>query len=365
MILIATQCFAPAIGGIESLMTGLAAALHRRGHHVLVCADRQTGQDSGERFPWPMRRFGGPRPWRRRAKARYINRAVRRGDITHIICDSWKSLEYLSVPESLPVLCLAHGMEFPQAPSAGKRQRIRASLARAGCVVANSRYTAGKTRPFLAADARLEIIHPGIDAPAKPGEIDARKAQQQLAGFTPRLISVARLEEHKGQDRVLQNLPGLLRDFPGLGYLCLGEGPARPALEKLARDLGVAEHVVFAGNADESVRNACLAASDVFVLPGRRVNDRIEGFGMAFIEAAWLGLPAIAGREGGGGEAVVDGLTGLVCDGADTAAVGRAIRTLLTDEALRTRLGQQARERAVGFSWDSTVLRYEALLGLA
>ncbi|MEX2524546.1 MAG: glycosyltransferase family 4 protein [Gammaproteobacteria bacterium] len=366
MILIATQCFAPDVGGIESLMTGLAGALNRRGHNLVVFADRRRDTARPEpAFPWPVKRFGGPRPWRRRAKARSIHRLLRRAEVTHIICDSWKSLESLSPPAGLPVLCLVHGMEIPQNPSAGKRRRIETSLAKAATVVANSRYTADRVQPFLAENVFPRVIYPGVDAPDTPGEAVARKTEQRLAMYRPLLVSVARLERHKGQDRVLQCLPGLLPDFPGLGYVCLGEGPARASLESLARKLGIADRVLMLGSADAETRGAVLSQSDLFVLPGRGEGDRVEGFGIAFIEAAWQGLPAVAGATGGGAEAVEHGVTGLVCRGEDADAVCTAIRELLSNDDSRRQLGKNAKERARRFSWDETVRRYETLLGLS
>lgn len=366
MILIATQCFAPDVGGIENLMTSLARALHRRGHEVIVCADRSRSEPTPSQggFPWPIKRFTGPRPWRRRVKARYIKRLAAKGGVTRIICDSWKSLEPLSLPPDLPVICLVHGMEIPESPPAGKRRRIAASLARAACVVANSHYTSARVKPLLMEKARLEVIHPGVEPPPEAGELAARKAEHQLARFHPRLVSVGRLEEHKGQDQVLRCLPALLREFPNLGYVCLGEGPARPALEQRARDCNVADHFMLPGNADEATRTAYLKLSDVFVLPGRAVANRIEGFGIAFIEAAWLGLPAVAGRAGGAAEAVIHDETGLVCDGEDPDAVLAAIRKLLTDKTLRRRLGENASERARLFHWEEIVHHYEDLLRL-
>lgn len=366
MILITTQCFAPDVGGIENLMTGLAGTLHRRGHTVLVCADRSRGPGRTEpALPVPVKRFAGPRPWRRRAKARTIHRLLRRGEVTHVICDSWKSLEGLSVPPGLPVLCLVHGMEIPRYPSGGKRRRIQNTLAKATTTVTNSRYTADRVRPYLPEDVLPQIIHPGVDAPSMPGEVVTRKVERMLAGYTPLLVSVARLEHHKGQDRVLQCLPGLQQAFPDLGYACLGEGPARPSLEKLVRDLGIADRVLMFGAADAETRSAVLGLSDLFVLPGRSEGDRVEGFGIAFIEAAWLGIPAVAGETGGGGEAVEHGVTGLVCRGEDTDAVCAAIRELLGNEEKRRLLGKNAEDRARKLSWDETVRRYESLLGLS
>lgn len=360
-IVITTQCFAPDVGGIENLMTELATALAARGHQVLVLADHPHGSradDSGH--PFSVRRFGGPRPWRRRRKARYLNRLLQHGGVPHLIADSWKSLELLPRHPGMRVLCLAHGMELPLAPSPRKRRRIRRALA--GCrVVANSRYTAGRAAPFLE-DVPVTVIPPGVNPPPDPGPEINNRVRRALDGRRPRLISVARLQPHKGLDQVIKALPALIRLFPQLVYVIMGEGPDRDRLQQLITDCGVSGHVLMTGTVDAEQRSAWLGAGDVFVLPGRPAGDRIEGFGIAFMEAAWLGLPALAGRDGGGGEAVLQRETGLVCDGADADAVFDALHELLSDEALRHRLGAAAAQRARDFSWDRIVEQYETLL---
>lgn len=363
-ILIATQCFAPDVGGVESLMTGLAAALSGRGHRVLVCADRRRGlvaaADSG--YPFTIVRFGGPRPWRRQRKARYINRLLQRGEADALITDSWKSLELLLPAPPVRVLCLAHGMEYPLAPAGAKRQRIQQTLARSAWVIANSRYTADRLGPYRDNEGATVVIAPGIPVPAAPGPDLHSRVDQALSGRGPRLISVARLLPHKGLDMVLAAMPALLSEYPQLVYVILGEGPDRERLLRLIAKYGVRDHVLLAGNVGEEERSAWLAASDLFVLPGRPVDDHIEGFGIAFLEAAWQGLPAVAGAGGGGADAVLDGETGLVVNGEAPAAVQAAILALLADSERRRSLGGAAAARARDFQWESTVRRYEELL---
>ena len=282
-IVITTQCFAPRVGGIENLMTGLATALAARGHEVLVLADsgRGTGVTDSS-YPFTVLRFGGPRPWRRRRKARYLNRLLQHGEVLHVIADSWKSLELLTKHAGVRVLCLAHGMEFPLAPQAGKGRRIVRALA-GSRVIANSRYTAGRAAPFLG-ETPVTVIPPGINPPPEPDPEISARVRQTIDGRGPRLISVARLEPHKGLDQVIKALPALIRLFPQLLYIILGEGPDRDRLLRLISDYGVAGHVILAGAVDAGQRTAWLNASDVFVLPGRVAGDRIEGFGIAFME---------------------------------------------------------------------------------
>ena len=173
-------------------------------------------------------------------------------------------------------------------------------------------------------------------------------------GAAPLLLTVARLVPHKGQDMVLQALARLGDEFPTLCYVIVGEGPDAPRLERLARELGVAERVIFAGAlSDEDLADAYATAT--LYLGLSRVDQGInaEGFGISFVEAGASGVPSVAGDSGGVRSAVRDGETGLVVPPTDVEAVIAALRTLLADDALRRRMGAAAR-RAVEthYNWD-------------
>ena len=100
-------------------------------------------------------------------------------------------------------------------------------------------------------------------------------------------------------------------------------------------------------------------------MPVRRVGASVEGFGIVYAEAAWRGVPSLAGAEGGAAEAVLDGKTGLVRRGDDAEAVLAALTTLLADDGLRARMGEAARRRArEELAWSHALPRYLAALGL-
>jgi phosphatidylinositol alpha-1,6-mannosyltransferase len=144
----------------------------------------------------------------------------------------------------------------------------------------------------------------------------------------------------------------------------VGDGDRRRALEALAAELGVADAVRFAGSVSEAERDAWLGRAHVFAMPSRVPEDGVggEGFGIAYLEAAARGLPAVAGDRGGAVDAVVDGETGLLVDATDPGAVAEALVTLLTDAPLRERLGAAARARAEEHAWPRVAHRVERVL---
>jgi phosphatidylinositol alpha-1,6-mannosyltransferase len=362
MILVSTQCFPPKPGGIEILMHALCAQLVNRGHALRVFADAGAAQDRGfdRSCAFPIQRFGGIKPWRRRTKAHAVKRYLEESGADVLLTDSWKSLELLAVSAVPRIVCLAHGMEFPLQPSATKTARIVNSLARTSAIVANSAYTADRVAGYIGIDKRIHVIHPGISPPA---EVDAQtraSAAQAIAGRAPVLISLARLEPRKGLDLALGIMPALLARYPRLLYIIAGEGSQRTRLELAAS--GFEDHVLFCGRLAEPLKSAYLQASDVFLLPGTSAGDDIEGFGMAYIEAASHGLPAIAGRSGGAVEAVLHEQTGIVCNARNKDELLTAVSGLLDNPERRRQLGENARERSEQFLWPNRIRDYEQLL---
>jgi phosphatidylinositol alpha-1,6-mannosyltransferase len=369
VILLLTQNFPPDPGGIENLMGDLARQLAAHGQEVLVLADHIRGKGLSEPA-WPsglqLRRFGGPRPVRRLWKAMAARRALARLPIKGVIADSWKSLELLPRP-GVPTIVLAHGMEFPADASARKGRRIGSALGKADAVAANSAFTAALARPFLKGQGpALEVIHPPVAQQPAPDPQAQAEVARLRGGEGPLLLTLARIEPRKGIDAVIRALPAMVARHPGLRYVVAGGGGDLPRLRTLARETGVEERIHFLGRVSDGLKAALYAGADLLVMPVRREGNSVEGFGLVYLEAAWYGLPALAGRDGGSAEAVADGETGLVCDGADPAQVSAALARLLDDPALRRRLGAAAACRVrADFQWDAVLPRYLALLGLS
>jgi phosphatidylinositol alpha-1,6-mannosyltransferase len=365
LIAIATQCFSPDPGGIEVLMTGLADHLSESGLDIQVFADhvRSRGAAPFQR-PYPVHRFGSIRPLRRLMKRRAIAKEASDSRITGIFADSWKSVA--AIPGDVgPVAVLAHGTEYPLDPAPEKARRINQALRRAQSIIASSRYTAGLIAPFMdGVDATVTVINPPIPSPqvAQPDALAAIDAL--IAGRGPVLATLARLEPRKGVDAVLRALPALRARHPRLLYLVAGAGADLARLREIAARLQVDDGIVFLGQvSDPQKKAALLTRCDVYAMPSRRVGNSVEGFGIAYVEAAWHGAPAIAGDDGGAGDAVVDGVTGLLCDASDEK-VREALSRLLDDEDLRRRLGAAAADLArARFTWAAALPRYLQAIG--
>jgi rhamnosyl/mannosyltransferase len=156
----------------------------------------------------------------------------------------------------------------------------------------------------------------------------------------PLWLAVGRLVYYKG----LHNAVRALASVPGK-LLVVGHGPLEASLKKLAREVGVADRVVWHGVASAEELIGAYHAATAFWFPS---NERSEGFGLAQVEAMASGCPVLNTSIPGSGVPWVSphGETGLTVPVNDPAALARAARRLLEEPGLRERLAQGARERA-------------------
>jgi glycosyltransferase involved in cell wall biosynthesis len=156
------------------------------------------------------------------------------------------------------------------------------------------------------------------------------------------IFALGRHVYYKGFEFLIRALAELPRAVLILG----GQGPLTARLVEVAREAGVAERVDFAGRIPETDLPAYYHACDVYCLPSV---ERAEAFGIVQVEAMASGRPVVCCELNNGVTWVnQDGVTGLVVPPADSAALAAALRRLAEDVGLRSKLGAQARERALG-----------------
>lgn len=176
-------------------------------------------------------------------------------------------------------------------------------------------------------------------------------------GASARLLFVGRLVEKKG----LAVLLDALRDVDTASYslVVVGDGPLRAELEALARGLPV----TFAGQLGRAELMQRYADSDVVVVPSvLAASGDQDGLPVALLEAMGSGCAIIASDLPGLNEAIQDQVSGLLVPSGDVDALRDGVAALVSDDALRARLGQAARDRAQEFSVASVGKRYVELL---
>lgn len=241
-----------------------------------------------------------------------------------------------------------------------KRLTARRILGRASGIAATSKWVAeltGEVMRLVGVTSVPPIAALGLGTDPEtfsPSKNPGRLRAQWGIGDAPLMLTVARLVPHKGQDAGIRALASLSAEFADLRYVLVGEGHDEKRLRDIARELGVAERVIFAGAIDDSDLPEAYATSTIYLGPSRVDNEiNVEGFGISFLEASASGLPVVAGDSGGVRSAVRDGETGVVVPPEDIEAISSAVASFLRDDDRRKRFGEAGR-RAVEthYNWD-------------
>jgi phosphatidylinositol alpha-1,6-mannosyltransferase len=263
-------------------------------------------------------------------------------------------------------VALTHGHEVGWAALPGARGLLRRIGRGADVVTYLGEYQRVRLARVLDGVTSLRRLAPGVDVHAyAPGVDGAPVRDRHRLGDRPVVVCVSRLVPRKGQDMLVTALPELRRRVPGTALLLVGGGPYRTTLERLARDAGVAEHVVFTGSVAWADLPAHYAAGDVYAMPcrTRRRGLDVEGLGIVYLEASASGLPVVAGDSGGAPDAVRHGETGYVVPGRDRAALVDRLATLLADRDLASRMGAAGRAWVEAeWRWDTQADRLRTLL---
>ena len=192
-------------------------------------------------------------------------------------------------------------------------------------------------------ESKVTVVKNGIEL--RP-EIPERLAENGRV----RLVSAGRLKEVKNYSNALNSVAMLSPD--NIAYSILGDGPMRASLEAFAVELGLEEHVEFAGHVSDVKTR--LEEADIFLMP-----SKWEGFGLAAVEAMNAGLPLVVSDVPGLREVVgKDGDCAFLVDPENPEEIAAALRRLIENPDLRARMGRRAFERSLEFSEEAMVDAY-------
>lgn len=217
---------------------------------------------------------------------------------------------------------------------------------------------------------RIHTVLNGVDTSRWDPHIDGGPVRREFGvpPGAPLLASVSRLFGQKGQAELLRALASVRQSVPDVRLLIVGAdalevhgGSFTEELKQLARELGVADRVMFAGERSDIPQ--IMAACDVFSMPSRE-----EPFGLVFLEAMAMQRPVVAVGDGGTPEVVEHGRSGLLSKARDIDALAHNIVTLLKDPDLRATMGAYGRTRVLEHFTAQRMARdageaYEAVLG--
>lgn len=211
---------------------------------------------------------------------------------------------------------------------------------------------------YPAHSSKTATVYNGIEKPTKAASEQRRiqiKKQIFHAGEATTIIfSAGTLHERKGYKHLIAAFKKIVNQFDNLKLVIAGEGPERPALEKLIKNLDLEKRVVLLGQRNDIAE--LMQASDLFVLPSLK-----EAFGLVILEAMQNGLPIIASRVGGIPEIITSEKVGLLTEAADKNSLVKALQKLLANPSIRQQLKTSGLQHWQNFSAHQMALETEKI----
>ncbi len=359
-VLLWSELFWPYIGGAERFLVSLATALSSRGCECLVITshhDRDLPDEDAlggmaiRRLPFRAAVAAG----RLGEFAALIERVAGlrrrfRAQLVHLNAvgpSTWFLLKTMRADHA-PLLATLQ-QEVLRSQESSSRSLLDRVLTDAQWIVGCSPTVLQQARALQPAIGdRSSCIYNGIEiAGVAPSPMPA----------SPHVLSIGRLVPAKRVDLAIRAVARLATDIPDVRMTVAGDGSERIALERLARELLIADRVQFTGWVDPARLPAVMNGATVVIMPSAR-----EGLGLVAVEAAMMGRPVVASRAGGLADLIRDGETGLLVDGESPEAWAGALARVVTDPARAARMGACARDRAQSLvNWDNVVAAYEDL----
>ena len=359
MYLSVTRAFPPELGGMQSLMLGLAKEMSKY-FMIKVFADYQENHkefDKKENFS--IERVGGIKFLRKIRKAQLINEFIKENKVQGVIADHWKSLELIKTDKKK--YCLIHGKEINHPQGSSLNKRAIKVLNNVEKVIANSEYTKSLAINNGINRELVKVINPGINSAKELDKNSLEKVESLFKIKTPRLITVSRFDKRKNHEKVIMALRNLKQIYPDIVYICIGYGDEEKNIKSLVEELNLNTQVMFFKDISDNLKNALVAKSDIFIMPSVIHKTSVEGFGIAYVEAAQYGIPSIGGKDGGASDAIEHNKTGMICDGNNLDEIYASLNSMIENKRY-LELGKNAKEYVSKFNWEKIILEYKKIL---
>ena len=352
-ILLASDSFDPAVGGVQRVVRDLGDGLVAAGHEVRVLAPWGEGLAESETLDGLLVervRLGRP-ALRPRAIAGFARRVgAGRQQVDVLLADFRPDVVHFHFLQSplaylLPGACASHGVpliatahgrdvvgEMVEDDALGRRV-VRAVLDAAAAVTAPSEATLASARELAPTPLRADFE---AVPNALPADMERELAREPATDSRRSgVVAVGELHPKKGFDVLIRAVAGI----PGLHLKIAGRGAQRGELTELVAELGVSDRVALLGFVARDALVDLLRSAAVQAVPSRR-----EPFGLVILEGMACGTPVVASRTDGIPEVVADAAVLVPPD--DVAALEAALREILEDDDRRRALAAAGRERA-------------------
>ncbi|MFS1702786.1 glycosyltransferase family 4 protein [Alteromonas sp. AMM-1] len=372
--LVLSQNFPPASGGSGRWFWELYSRLN---NNYLVVADLQPNASDFdaqsslpiERMPlyspqWGLASLDGLKFYYR--SYRQLRRLIKTHHIDMIHCGrvlpEGLMAFFLNKTMGIPYVCYVHGEDLEASALSRELNSLTKMVMRsASKIICNSHNSAAIVeRVDSSVMSRVVVMHPGADTnkfvPAAQTDTEFLSAMgwqdKQL------ILTVGRLQARKGQDKMIEAMPDILKVCPQAHYVIIGHGECESLLRATVERLGLQEHVDILTQCDDTTMIKCYQHCEVFILPNRTEGQDIEGFGMVLVEAQACAKPVIAGNSGGTKETLIPGQTGEIVDATDLNNLSNTVVKFLQSPTLAKAYGLAGRKHAVSqFDWENAAKR--------
>lgn len=369
-VAVVTETYPPEVNGVALTLARLVEGLREAHHDVQLIRPRQADADGASRLHsgfkevlmrgvpiprYPDLRMGLP------AKSALVRQwQLRRPDVVHIATEGplgWSALRaatYLRLPVSSDFRTNFHaysrhyGVGFLYRPIMAYLRKFHNGT---GCTMVPTRALAVELAQ--AGFQRLHVVPRGVDTEGfDPGHRSARlRAQWGVAEGDLVVLGVGRLAAEKNWPLLLQAFAAIERQQPSARLVVVGAGPLQATLQQTC------PRAIFAGQLKGQVLAEHYASADLFLLP-----SQTETFGNVTIEAMASALPVVAYDHAAAAEYIEDGVNGRVAPLGDADRFMIVACELAGQPQMRRRLGQEARQTAMGLRWAHICKQFEAVL---
>ena len=365
-VIIYSEDFPPYPGGIAQWAAGVANSLAKLGNDIKVITRfREKYSDTLQEWKFLVQYVQGNHWKQLRSWYWYksLNGLLKEGALPDlIIATTWncsRGLLATSKKKKIKFITVAHGLEVTRKMSYIKKKWLSRTLKKSDYVISVSNFTRHRILEMYPVDSQKILVFPnGVDLSIFIPQLDTLRLKKKHDLKEEKIIlTLARVVERKGHDKVIEAIPAVLKKVPKLKYIIAGsyEKKYYRKLQKLIEDLKLREVVIFTGYIQPYEIPHYYNLCDVYIMPSREPENSgdAEGFGITYLEANACEKPVIGGNSGGVGDAIVDGETGFLVNPDNVDEIANKLFLLLSDPQLAQKLGKNGRDRIKkSYTWD-------------
>jgi len=277
-----------------------------------------------------------------------IRKIIKEHKIELIFTPNILPLGTIAMFSNIPYIVSLHGLDINLAIK-NKFSLTQKILRNAEHIIVNSKHTRSSLGVFNLNREKIKLIYPSVELidDFHQDHLNYLKRKYNIEDNDKVLLTVGRLNKRKAQDMVIKAMANLDKHTK---YFIVGRGDFETDLRKTINHYKLRDRVFIFNNVSDEELVYYYQMADIFVLPNKKTDVEVEGFGIVFLEAAYYGLPIIAGNSGGVLEILQDDKNALLVNGHSLRQLIQALYELLNNKVKADRLSQNARSTYNKFS---------------